>query len=175
MSPKDLKGAYCGITIVRTTFQHCCSPPMAGSKLCTALDLGQHPAHPSGSHHEASRGQGGVKTYCLCEIVRGVEGPPEGGCGELARGKFICRRGTPNLYEAAGGTPPQPSFYLPLFWRCTAFPGPASCQQQYQATCQQDLLSSAWQVSGGRLLEQQWEIFWRWQKFRERDQGHRKT
>ena len=40
-----------------------------------------------------------------------------------------------------------------------AFPGPASCQQQYQTACQRDLSSSTWQVSGGRLLEQQWEIF----------------
>ena len=78
--PEDV---YCGITILGTAIQHRCGPPMAPSKLCTALDLGQHPVHLSGSHHEASRGRCGSILAACVRMYGGLKGHRKGGWQRL--------------------------------------------------------------------------------------------
>ena len=155
-----MEDVYCGITILGTAIQHRCGPPMAPSKLCTALDLGQHPVHLTGSHHEASRGRCGINARCLCENVWGIEGPPEGWLRRAGAWQVHMKAGGPPIYMRQRGAPlHSPASACLCLGVAIALPGPASCQQQYQTACQRDLSSSTWQVSGGRLLEQQWEIF----------------
>ena len=156
---KDLKGVYCGITIVGVTLHIAAVLLWQIPNSVRHLILGSIQRTPEVATTKQAAANVELNSTACVRVYREWKGHRKV-AAESWRVASSYVGGGPQVCMRQRGEPlHSPASACLCFGVAPLSPGPTSCQKQYQAACQQDLFSSAWQVSGGRLLEQQWTIF----------------